>query len=525
MNKRILCMLLVLCMAMTLFAGCNSDSGGTGSSGSSKTEAPADSGTDSGADSSEAGSGTDINFDEDPYEINYLYLVAQEGANQGKVAQAVSDRALEELNMTVNLIPMTFGTYNQQIAMMLAANEPLDIFLSFSTSFSTYIESQYVVNLADYLEETKDAAAVLGDDAYTGYIGDFLIGYGQMKERGYPTGLVVRKDIFEELGYSVDDFSVTTDDYSTYGQITDLFAKVKESYPNMVALDGTLIMGMGTESYFDSMGSSFGVLENYGQTTTVTNWYESEQYRNFAEIGREWFTKGYSSSDIAVNQDSGEIKMKAGNAFSYITYIKPNTHVEKLAQTGYEVSVIPLGEGVKTSNAVNSALISIANASKDPKKAAQFLNWTYISQEFNDLINWGIEGEDWVLTDDGMAAYPEGVDAASVGYHNDFGFVYPNQFAGHAWEGNPVDIWEQYAVYNDGLMVSKAFGFTFDSTPVANEEAQLNTVLEQYQKDIAFGAVDIESAIQEFNDALYAAGLQKVMDEKQSQLDAWLANQ
>ena len=112
-----------------------------------------------------------------------------------------------------------------------------------------------------------------------------------------------------------------------------------------------------------------------------------------------------------------------------------------------------------------------------------------------------------------------------MGYHNDFGFIYPNQFAGHPWEGNPADIWEQYDEYNSGLMKSKAFGFTFDSTPVANEIAQLTSVEEQYRADLAFGAVDVEDKLQEFNDALYAAGLQTVMDEKQKQLDEWLANQ
>lgn len=180
---------------------------------------------------------------------------------------------------------------------------------------------------------------------------------------------------------------------------------------------------------------------------------------------------------------------------------------------------------MKNTNAVNSALISVANASKDPQKAAIFLNWIYTSQEFNDLINWGIEGEDWVLTEDGLAAYPDGVDANSVGYHNDFGYVYPNQFAGHPWTGNPADIWEQYEAYNAGIMTSKAYGFTFDSTPVATEEAQLVAVRDQYWKDLAFGAVDFDEKFQEFNDALYAAGLQTVMDEKQRQLDEWLAAQ
>lgn len=424
------------------------------------------------------------------------------------------------------MIPMTFGTLNSQLSMMLAAGEPLDIFPAFSSNFSTYIESQYVVNLAPYLDDLQGAKEVLGSDFDCGYLGDFFIGLGQMKERGYPAGLVVRKDIFEELGYKVEDFNITTDDYSSFDQIGDMFAKVKEKHPDMICLDGTSIMGTQDLSYMDNMGSNFGVLENYGQTTEITNWFEGEQWRTFCEIAQEWFKAGYLSQDIAVNQDGGETKLKAGNCFSFITNVKPNTDIEKLAQTGYEVSVIQMGEAMKNTNAVNSMLFAVANAAEDPQKAAQFLNWTYTSQEFNDLINWGIEGEDWVLTDDGLASYPDGVDATSVGYHNDFGFVYPNQFAGHPWAGNPTDIWEQYDVYNEGITTSKAYGFTFDSTPVANEEAQLNSVVEQYRKDLAFGVVDdLDAKIKEFNDALYAAGLQTVMDEKQKQFNEWLEKQ
>ncbi len=523
MTKKVISLLLAMVMVFTLLAGCASDSNTSSKAPESKAESKAESVAESSAESTPAEG--EINFDEEPYEINYQYMVAQEGSNFEAVEKAISDLALKELNMTVNLIPMTFGTYNTQMPMMLAANEPLDIFFTFANNFSTYIESGYLVNMAEYIDYAPDAIEVLGVDALSGYIGDFLVGFSEMKERGYPAGLVVRKDIFDELGLKVEDFNVTGDDYASWNQITELFAKVKAAYPDMVPFDGTSAPAYQTLSYMDNLGSNFGVLENYGQTTTITNWFESEQYLEFCKIAREWFTAGYSSQDIAVNQDNGETKMKAGNCFSYMTNVKPNTNIEKLSQTGYEVEVIQLGEAMKNTNAVTSGMISIANASKDPKKAMQFMNWTYKSQEFNDLINWGIEGEDWVLTDEGMAAYPEGVDATTVGYHNDYGFVYPNQFAGHPWEGNPVDIWEQYEVYNAGLNVSKAYGFTFDSRPVATEEAQLNAVYEQYSRDVAFGAVEIEPALKEFNDALYAAGLQTVMDEKQRQLDEWLAAQ
>ena len=523
---------LVAGLMITLFTGCGSsateNSAKQGSTTATLENTNANSAQSESADAANLES-TEVEssakVDGGGYTVHYMYLVAQEGADQDAVEKAVDELAMKELNMHVDLIPVTIGTWNSQLPMMLASGEPLDIFIALSNQFSSYIDSGYVVNLADYQDDLKDAQETLGEDFNAGYIGDFLIGTSQMKERAYPEGIVVRKDIFEELGYSVDDFDCNTEDLSSYDKITEMYAKVKEKYPEMVCLDGTGVMGNGTMAYVDTMNSNFGVLENYGQTTTVTNYFESDQFKKLCEIAKTWYDNGYESKDIAVNKDSGELKMKAGNCFSFMCFVKPNTNIEKKAQTGYDTVYIPISQGVKSTTAVSSALFCVASSAEDPEKAAQFLNWTYQSREFNDLINWGIEGKDWVLTDDGMAAYPDGIDASTVGYHNDFGFVYPNQFAGHPWEGNPSDIWEQYATYNSSLLKSKAFGFNFDSTKVATQEAQLNSVSDQYLNMLAFGTVDIDSTLKEFNDALYAAGLQDVIDEKQAQLNAWLAEQ
>jgi putative aldouronate transport system substrate-binding protein len=218
-------------------------------------------------------------------------MVAAEGSGQQDVNEAVNQLAQDKVNMKVNMIPMTFGTYISQMSMMLASGEALDLFPSFSNNFATYIESQYIVNCADYLDYAGDILRVMGEDAKSGYIGDFLVGFSQMKERAYPAGLVVRKDIFDDLGYKVSDFKVNTSDYASFQAITDLFQTVKEAHPDMTMLDGTSILGLQVLSYVDNLGDNFGVLENYGQTTTITNWYESEQYRTFCEIGRDWFQK------------------------------------------------------------------------------------------------------------------------------------------------------------------------------------------------------------------------------------------
>ncbi|MCI8624492.1 MAG: ABC transporter substrate-binding protein [Provencibacterium sp.] len=516
--KRIIALCLTCVMTLGLFAGCSASPDGASSGNAASGSAPASS-------SAPANSSSGANAPaEAPYEVNFLYVVASTGSNMDKVRAQVNELALREINMSVNLIPMIFSEFQTQLPMMLAANESLDLFLIAPGLASTYIESQYIVNVEPYLDRVDNIKKYVGDFISAGYVGDFLTGFPIMRERSMPLGLAVRKDILNELGYSADDFQIDSNDISSYDQLLKLFAEVKAAHPEMTVFDGTvMIPSQVTASFVDGRGNNFGVLANYGQDTTVTNVYESEMFRDFCNIMKTWYDSGYSSQDLAVNTDSGEVKMKAGNTFSILLSFKPNTVQEKLSQTGYELEIIPLSDRLTRSS--NAAIFAVANASKDPAKAVEFFDWAYGSAEFTDLINWGIEGEDWVENADGTASYPDGVTASNVGYHQDMGWMYPNQFAGHQWEGNPPDILEQYNAFNNSATFSKAFGFAFDSRAVVDEIVQLTAVEKQYLKDLSTGVVDVDATLEEFNKALYVAGLQKVMDEKQKQLDAWLAQQ
>ncbi len=73
--------------------------------------------------------------------------------------------------------------------------------------------------------------------------------------------------------------------------------------------------------------------------------------------------------------------------------------------------------------------------------------------------------------------------------------------------------------------VSKASGFSFDSTNVANEITAVQNVYNEYQTSVEYGFVDPETGIAEMNDKMMAAGLQKIIDEKAAQLAAWRSKQ
>ena len=60
---------------------------------------------------------------------------------------------------------------------------------------------------------------------------------------------------------------------------------------------------------------------------------------------------------------------------------------------------------------------------------------------------------------------------------------------------------------------------------MATEVSAIDTVVAQYAGIIAAGAQDPAEVLPKFLEDLNAAGIDKVVAEKQTQLDAWLAEQ
>ena len=101
--------------------------------------------------------------------------------------------------------------------------------------------------------------------------------------------------------------------------------------------------------------------------------------------------------------------------------------------------------------------------------------------------------------------------------------MFGNGFLAHVWEGNDVDLWDQTEKFNNEAIISKAMGFTYDPTPVKNEVAALTNVYDQYKMSLEGGVVDPSEVYPQFIERLKQAGIDKVIAEKQRQLDEWAA--
>ncbi|MNY51174.1 hypothetical protein D3C86_1867400 [compost metagenome] len=61
----------------------------------------------------------------------------------------------------------------------------------------------------------------------------------------------------------------------------------------------------------------------------------------------------------------------------------------------------------------------------------------------------------------------------------------------------------------------------FDASPVKTEFAAVTNVITQYKLPLETGSVDTDKILPEFITKLKSAGIDKIIVEKQRQLDAW----
>ena len=238
---------------------------------------------------------------------------------------------------------------------------------------------------------------------------------------------------------------------------------------------------------------------------------------------RRWYENGYISEDVVTSGEDARAYFKAGTAFAALATLKPGYAFKESKTIGKEMEQVGIIAPTTNTTVVQSIQWTIPENCEYPEKAMQMLNLMYSDETVMNLLAWGIEGEHYEVLDSGLIDYPEGVTGETSGYNLNYGWMFGNQFITYVWNGDSPTIWEETDAFNKSAKKSAAFGFSYDSANVKTELAACSNVVSEYNVSLTSGLVDPETAIPEFVEKLEASGIDKIIAEKQSQLDAWAA--
>lgn len=464
---------------------------------------------------------------EDVYDMNMeIITYGFDDVDLQEVEDAVNEISVPEIGVRVHFVTVAISEMMTKLPLLAASNEKMDLVQSGLLTTPSILASQGLIQpMTDYLSDAmKEKAGVM---LHAGMIGDDIYAYpGTLYSSGCALFLY-DKALAEEYNIEIPEILTTPEDYDK------LFSQIVESgMPQYaVSMGDGVAAEMSYGNIFDTLGDSTyianGCVLDVENGTTVENWYATDEYKQNCEMHRDWFEKGYALPDSISNGYAVFDSMMQGQVFGFFGRCSAGSNVAYWsAQTGKELGSIPVGTGeylLDTASTMNTAW-SISSSSENPQKTADFLELMYNNLEITNLMDLGIEGKHYVVNEGShIVDYPEGVDAGSVGYGHTIG-TYGDQ-AGAYFRApltdefvDNLDLWGP-----ENAKVSRFMGYNFDTSSVSSEITAVIAEIGKYGPALNVGTVDTEEMLPTFLDALEAAGMSKIIEENQRQLDEWLA--
>lgn len=530
--KKILALILISSMMAVMLTGCGNNNATSTDKSTEVQGSESQSANENGEESSEKAA----------VENGEIYEVIMQWPSYGDsppgladVEDAINEIIEAEIGVRLKLEPVLVTNLLNETALKVSSGEKLDLCLALNTGVGPYVNNGSIIPLdtlaADY---GKDIMEICGNSLAGGYYNKILYGIPCAYINGEEYGYAARTDLLEKYGYEIDP-----DTYYDLEFMEELFATVKAGEGEnffMVAGGANSDMAFESSTPYDKLGATkaSGVLPLWKswEDTEIVNLFASDYYAAYAQRMYDWAQKRYLSSDMATTSESRVGLVASGN---YLGCFAGNISGGKMAeadysnQTGMDMTLIRLVEPYSAMNMFQNVLWCIPATCENPEKTMQFFNYLYIDNRISNLLAYGIEGVSYVVVergeDNSVIALPEGFTIDNLPYYSRFG-VYGNRLNQHVKSPGTLTSLKELRDWSENITrKSPALGYCFISDSVSAEYSAVTAVIVQYQAIISAGGANPEEQLPRFLADLEAAGINKVIEENQRQLDKWLADQ
>ena len=323
-----------------------------------------------------------------------------------------------------------------------------------------------------------------------------------------------------------------------FEQLTQYFTWVKENekkaYPWDVPGSSTVPLTGYLQSKTDgqtiqqlSAGNYYPFQTTKANPYTVGSWYmESPELLAAAELAKNWNQIGVWRED-ALNYD-GDVREELYAGLSGADQHHTQTFVGGVwsnlskRQKGSDPKMYWFGQensnifkDIKTHGAM-----AVSANSQHPERALQVYDLLRNDKECYDLLNFGIEGTDYVMKD-GNLTYPEGYDPSKDALGADFWGGRMDEFEPPRVTDAPNK--EELYTQLDGLATDYPYStLLLNKDLIDSSLAAMGSVLSRYIPQLQYGKIDdAASAITKMREELAKAGYDDVKTSVQQDMDKW----
>lgn len=441
-----------------------------------------------------------------------------ESACQEQVLAAVNEKLLAD-GLNIQIQVKQIDDYWNKLALDIAGGTEYDLAWAHSSTLSDLVAKKVYQPITEALDtvgqqlKAKTPDYVLKGGTVNGEI--YAIPR-VIPTTGFSNTFDVRKDLMKKYGM---------DDITTVEQLEAYFQAVKDNEDGMYPYVGSNIQVLfpvyGNYHYLIGDGIYALYVDPEDPTYTVKSAWESEAYANMFNKKKEWADKGWLISDVSAIE-SGD------NGYDYGKVAAVDSNVMRLTERvdnianniggdaeGYTVYLEPTTRWIFSAG---DNMLAVPSTSKHVNEAIEFIQWFKCNQDNYDLWSYGVKGVNYNLN--GESVDTTGIDANNI-------------YSPMTWMWNDMDMARFSANYSQENLerllnwdknskTSPLLGFTVDQTNIKAEVSQITAIMGEYRNDLGNGVVAWDDVKDQVIQSLYDAGLQKVIDEVQTQVNAYV---
>lgn len=461
------------------------------------------------------------------YTVKWV-LPGNEPEDLPEIEDALNKKLADDgMNLQVDIVRIPWDAWEQKTNLMLTTGEEFGL-LHIMQDQGSVMSRGILYDLREYLDKYPDLKGRFDEQAWsevTTKDGQIVAVPAQWQVMQPLGQLSIRKDVLDKLDIPLP---------RTSDEVMEAAVKIKDYVEKETGqqayywTQSTKYPAEWLERTYDTYPFYVDRVNNLwkvDQEGKVTSWFESEEFKKDAQYYREMYKNGLISPDLLTKNEVWEVQNKGtvimGDCYNWGT-IKglrdagyPDADLEFYYLNEDATRVLPLTIG---------NMNGIPQSCTNPEAVVKFLDWFYADASNVQMVVYGIEGKHYnkvegdekkieIIKDDaGMALYQ--FDNWEVGY-------YP--YSLFDTEEPEESIIQQTTPLEEGTFVTSPIaGFIFNEEPVITEMANLTNEVVSSMYPIKFGFVDYEEAYDGAIAKLKAAGLDKVLEEYQKQLNEYL---
>lgn len=506
MKKRVISLVLAALMAVTMLAGCGSQS-------ASKSA--------SAGDTAQSGSGQQPLDTSKRVEI-VMYCLGTEPAGQQVIWDKLNEMLLQKLNCTLKVNFISFADYPNKYPLLFSSGEQFDIaytaswlnypslakkgaFMELDKLWPTYAPNNYAL-----ATPTAKKQAMLGGHTYC--IPSLTRAYSAF-------GPIYRMDLVKDYGFDKDIENF--DDMEKYLGI------IKEHYPEMQPLS---LYSMGSEvddayMYYNKMYPLKGAQNDFlwidpsEKNPKIFTYYEYEKTPEFLEMMNRWNAKGFFPKSALSDTDA----KKFDNGVSPLLVHNVDNYVKSyISHPDWDVRYANFARDISNLSFTQDAMV-ISTTSKNPERALALWDYLTTDEEAFDLFYYGIEGVSYELNDKDEITMinTDNYNVSSMWAVRNSDFL-KNSVGTPAAYDKMEENWN--SEIKDDVGAQRYRSFVMDTSAIETEYTACVNVHQHYWWPLELGYTDPVSGLAEYQKMMEAAGIEKVRTELQRQLDEYIAS-